>query len=118
MKIDIKVNLNKLQIVEKIDNDEFWKFAATQWHRLITPFTPMRTGILFESVIITPGVIEYTEPYAHHVYDRKTKNDKKINFRKDKHPLASAEWDKAAMPTQKDELILCCQKYADKIHFN
>ncbi len=101
--IDIPKNL------KKVDNDAFWKFAANEWWKLITPFVPMDTGTLFESVHITPGQIEYYQPYARRVYE-----GDHINFHKDHHPLASARWNIVAKPTEYPKLINTLQEYIDQ----
>lgn len=106
--VSVVSNINIPRTLAKIDNDKFWTYAANEWWRLITPFTPMDTGTLFQSVDISPKTIFYIAPYAASVY-----NGSHINFRKDKHSQASAKWDKAAIPTQQDKLITALQKYAD-----
>ncbi|MEA4831000.1 hypothetical protein SDC9_103596 [bioreactor metagenome] len=100
--IDIPVHL------KRIHNDAFWKFAANEWKRLYTPWVPYRTGTLSQQTTITPGEISHTVPYAY-----KTYNGIGMHFRKNKHPLASAEWDKAAEPSQKGKLIDAMQNYVD-----
>lgn len=108
MKVEVsEVNINIEGHLREVRSDPFWTFAAQQWHRLYQPYVPMRTGTLAQQVVITPGQIEHTVPYAHYIYDGK------FRFRKDLHPLASREWDKAAEPTQKPKLIREMQKYVD-----
>lgn len=100
--IDIPRNL------QKVDNDAFWIFAANEWWRLYFPWVPFDTGTLARQVHITPKQIEHTAPYAYTTY-----NGRHRRFRKDKHPLASAHWDKAAAPTQGHKLISAMQAYVD-----
>jgi hypothetical protein len=102
---EVKVDLpHRLQ---QVQDPRFWTFAAQQWHRLYQPYVPMRTGTLAQQVTITPGQIEHTAPYAHYIYDGH------FHFRRDLHPLASREWDRAAEPTQKPKLVREMQKYVD-----
>lgn len=90
----------------KINDDSFWTFAANEWHRLISPYTPFRTGTLDNNVSIKPREIHYNAPYAAIVYHRNA------NFRKDIHPLASNQWDAAAIAGKQDEsLISSMQNY-------
>jgi len=135
---DVEVNIDIPKHLAKIQDDKFWTFAATQWHRLYSPYVPMATGKLMSQVVITPGQIEHTVPYAHYQYTGEvygpnypiTQNGtvvgffspegqvkhptgRKLNFRKDLHPLASREWDQAARPTQEPKLILSMQAYVD-----
>lgn len=134
--MSVTSNIDIPKHLAKVNGDEFWKFGATEWWKLITPYTPMETGTLFESTTIRPKEIEYNAPYAHYLYhgelmvDPETgssyakKDAKKVyagtelQFDKSKHPLASKEWDKAAEPTQKPKLIDSMQKYVDSGRLN
>ena len=102
-----EVNIDIPKHLREIQDDKFWTFAAVEWHRLYSPYVPMATGMLMSQVVITPGQIEHTVPYAHHIYDGS------FRFRKDLHPLASREWDQAAIPTQGSKLIQAMQGYVD-----
>lgn len=94
--------------MRKVNDDTFWTFAANEWHRLISPFTPFRTGNLDQNVMITPKQIHYQAPYAWYVYARN------MNFRKDAHPLASREWDQAAVSAGKGaDLVAAMKEYID-----
>lgn len=106
-KIEVASSIDIPKNLEKINNSAFRKFAHTEWNRLIFPYVPFNTGTLAESVNISADCIEYRAPYALSVY----KNNR--NYRKDKHPLASAQWDKAAEPTEKPKLIAALQAYVD-----
>lgn len=105
-----KVDVNPGRISRKImGNTRFWTYAATQWHRLYTPYVPMDTGTMTNTVSITPGQIEHTAPYAHYQY-----NGTRFNFRRDRHPKACAEWDKRAEATQGPRLISTLQAFIDR----
>ena len=52
-----------------------------------------------ENVEITPEHLRYAAPYAARMY-----YGVGYRFKKDRHPLATAMWDKAAMQTQRDKL--------------
>lgn len=96
MEVKFKCDINPNRIAAKIaESKEFWTIAHLEWWRLITPYTPFQTGNLAEDVTITAEAIKYNSPYANRMY----KGDN-FNFRKDKHPLASARWDRAAKPSQ------------------
>lgn len=117
IRFEIKsVDIDANRISSKISEDrKFWTYAATQWHRLYTPYVPMDTGMLADTVVITPGQIEHTVPYARYQY-----NGKRHNFRKDLHPKASAKWDKKAQATQMPKLVSTLQAYINRggINFN
>lgn len=108
MKMKVTSHIDVGRNLKRVQNDGLWKFAANEWWKLMTPYVPMDTGTLSEQVEIRPGEVEYTAPYAHAVYESNA------NFRRDKHPLASDHWDKAAEPVQKPKLIAAMQGYIDK----
>lgn len=113
MKITISVadvNVDVHGITSKAENDRaFWTFAASEWHRLYEPYVPMDQGVLKDTVTIRPKEIEHTVPYARYQY-----NGSGFNFRRDKHPKASAFWDQAAAPTQLPKLASALQTYIDQ----
>lgn len=112
MKINISVgdvNIDVRGMSHKLMNDPaFWSFAATEWHRLYSPYVPMDEGPLTNTVSIRPKEIEHTVPYARYQY-----NGTNFNFRRDKHPKATAKWDLAAAPTQAPLLASSLQEYID-----
>lgn len=131
--IDVPLHLRRIR------SEKLWTFAANEWFRLITSFVPMDSGVLstttdmelpkgkagkkkrirgkeIQSIAENSGNIKgengegsivYAAPYAARMYYNN------YNFRKDKHPKASSEWDKAAAPTQKKKLIAAMQKYVE-----
>lgn len=137
-KIDVNIDGNRC--LAQVRAKGFWKYAANEWWKLITPYTPMKTGTMSEQVEIRgkegAGEIEYTAPYSHYLYEgklmvdsvtgssyaragtKKVYADKELNISKAKHPLASKEWDKAAEPTQKPKLVDAMQRYIDSGRLN
>lgn len=110
MKVTVTVNSN-IDIpkhMKAIRDPVFWDYAASEWHRLYSPYVPMKTGKLRDLVAIRPKEIEHTVPYAHYQYEGH------FNFREDKNPKASRHWDKAAKPTEEKKLIQSLQKYIDQ----
>lgn len=107
---DVSIDIHG--ITEKAENDPaFWKFAATEWHKLYDLYVPMQTGRLKSSVLIRPKEIEYVVPYARRIY-----YGDGFHFWKDNgapHPKASARWDQAAAPTQLPKLKVALQNYID-----
>lgn len=102
---NIRSDINIPRAIKRIDNDAFWKYAASEWHRLYYDFVPYRDGLLSTNVTILPKKIVHEEDYAPIVYKRNA------NFRKDQHPLATKEWDKVAAPIKKGELIRSLKDY-------
>lgn len=118
MKINVSavVKVNSATYASKIQNDSaFWRFAATEWHKLYSPYVPMYSGMLDNTISIEPGEIVHTVPYARRMY-----YGEKINFNKGFHPRASAKWDQKAEATQKPKLISALQAYVNsgRINFN
>lgn len=107
-KVTVTSHINVNELMSKLDDSQFWTFAASEWHRLYTPWVPFDQGYLTKLVEITPKTIEHTTPYARRIYEGEG-----MNFQKTQHPLASAYWDIAAMPTQETKLIDALQSYVD-----
>lgn len=134
--MSIKAYINKQKALSKVRSDELWKFGANEWWKDITPYTPMVTGTTAETVKIRPKEIEYYSPQAHYLYRgelmvdpvtgssyarqgaKKVYTGTPLVISKEKHSLASKEWDKAAEPTQKPKLIRAMQKYIDSGRLN
>lgn len=68
------------------------------------PYVPMRTGNLMNSGItgtqIGSGKVVYNAPYAKAMYYGKS-----LNFSKDKHPQACAQWFEKAKAAKKEDWI-------------
>ena len=107
-------NFNKSAIIDKVKyNEKMGTHAAETWRKLIEPYVPYNTGRLCNDVTIKPYIIQYNAPYAGKVY-----NDLKMNFRKDKHPLATARWSEVATPAVKDYFIMEMQNFVNGIDFD
>ncbi len=101
-----KKRLDARKIGERYVNDRVIQYAHLQLWRLCSKYVPMRTGYLMEYVEITPKYLRYIAPYAARMY-----YGINFHFRRDKHPLATAMWDKAAMQTQRDKLVRSVSAY-------
>lgn len=136
--MEITVDLSKLDFrghADKIMNDDaFWTFAASEWHKLYLPYVPVDSGNLgAEQVVIRPKEIEHTAPYAHYQYEgivygpnypimeggrvvgyyskpNKRPTGARLKYR---NPKASAKWDQAAAGTQLPNLVASLQTYID-----
>ena len=135
MELKIENHVNIPSIMLKVENPAFWKYAASEWWKLLTPYTPMDTGTMSESVKLTgeakTGLVEYRAPYAHYLYRgelmvdpatgssyakqgaKKVYAGQDLKISMEKHHRASKEWDKAAEPLQKPKLIRAMQGYID-----
>lgn len=65
----------------------------------IAPYVPMQTGALMDNTTVDETGITYNSPYAKRQYEGDD-----FNFSKEKHPLATAHWDKAAMASKGEEI--------------
>lgn len=139
MKISIETNIDVNGTVQKVEDPAFWYFAATEYHRLITPYVPRDTGALNETVRYNSdklsGEIEYYAPYAHYQYEGKAMGKsfyiEGVGFRSPKgqpkyytgkpltyHHGGGSKWDEAAEATQKPKLIDALQAYVDSGRLN
>ena len=106
----VRIELSEYDFLRVVNNDKFGLFAAQEWKRLISPFTPRRTGTLEDTAIVKPWEIEYIQPYASVVY-----NGVDFNFRRDANPYATYEWDNAAINAgQGEKLTRAAQKFIDR----
>lgn len=92
MKIKVeKVELkNEKETIRRIFGDGVKVYANDRLHAYCSPYVPMDTGMLDQTVDITKDYVHYKVPYAHRVYEGKG-----MNFSQDKHPLATSHWDDA-----------------------
>lgn len=105
-------------------------FANTNLARYCDKYTPASAArIMSQNINITEDFVQYPGPYAHFLYvgvvyepnipiveggevvgffsipnRPKRKTDRKLNFSRDMHPLAQAQWDRAAMVRHMDDL--------------
>ena len=136
--MQITIDMTMLDLkghADKVMQDKaFWTFAASEWHRLYSPYVPSGdSGNLRDQVVITPGEIEHTVPYAHYQYEGLvygpnypiSENGRIVGYFSPPHkkptgaklkysnPKASAHWDQAAAGTQLPNLITSLQDYID-----
>lgn len=105
--IEVTTDIDIPKVLRKIDNDEFWLYAASEWHRLYKHYVPYRGGELYNNVTIRPKEIIHNAPYAKEVY---TVNK---NYRVGQHLYPSCYWDVKAVPTQGQKLVAALQKFVD-----
>lgn len=97
--MEIKWNRTPKEIINRIFDDETMTYVHTRLHAYMSPYVPMETGMLDETVDITPKCVHYKVVYAHRQWDGKN-----FHFSKDQHPLATAHWEEASMAAKKDDL--------------
>lgn len=86
--------------VQRLKNDQgLGLFIATEAMRGMSPYVPFRNGYLDASAQAEPFAVTYDISYADRVYYGTS-----MEFSKERHPLATAEWDKAYAEAHGEEL--------------
>ena len=131
----IKVNINVDQLVGKFEalaDDECGIQIHSLFKKMCSPYVPMDTGVLADKyVLVDKDKVVYKQPYAHYQYigevygpnipifedgvlvgfwsppgkGTKHPTGRPIQYNKEKHPLASKEWDKAMMSAQGEQFV-------------
>ena len=113
-------------------------FMANEAKRLMNPYVPARNLVLAKDVRVynegENGVVHYLSPYAHYQYTGRlmvssrtgrpwakhgeskayATPEKKLKYRRSRHSLATAEWDKAMLVARKKDLVKATQEYIRK----
>lgn len=104
--------------------------------RLMTPYTPMCTGVLYKSATlgttIGSGEIIQVAPYARYQYygklmvsritgsawakqgESKVLTNKSLTYRTDRHPLAGAYWFERMKADKKDAIFRGARRYLNR----
>lgn len=107
--VKVKINIDLQKVGESKITDDVRLFAANNMFRLMSPYVPMDTGMLWQTVEVSTKGVHYKQPCARYQY-----NGTNFNFSRDKHPLASAKWDKAMLAAQGDKLTRDIQNYINR----
>lgn len=94
LRVDAKVKADLSGVsskVARLSKDQgLGSFLASEAARGMDKFVPMRTGSLANSAQAKPFKVTYSMPYAQRVY-----HGSGLRFTTDKHPNATAYWDRA-----------------------
>lgn len=104
MNISVEI-FNPKKTFKRIFSDDVRKYAHTRLHAYCSPYVPMDSGALDQTVDITPDYVHYKSPYAHFQWERNLK------YSIDKHPLATSHWERAAMTAKGDRLAEDIETY-------
>ena len=85
--MNVRIDLNELKILAKVQNDRFGLLVSSEWKRLIDPYTPRDTGTMQDGAVLSPWEIFYKQKYSARVY-----YGYDLNFQK-KNPYSTYEWD-------------------------
>ena len=108
-------------------------FMAQEARRLMDPYVPARNMVLSRNVRTyvedDHGVVHYMTPYARFQYEgfvmvsritgspwanrgeSKVVTGRRLNYSGTRHPLATAEWDKAMKTARMDDYLQAVQNY-------
>lgn len=134
MSFEIKWNRTPHQIAERIFDKATMTFVHKTLFDYCTPYVPMDSGILSQTVDITPEYVHYMQPYAHYqwageVYGpnipihkdgvldgfisppKKKPTGKKLQYSKEPHHLATSHWEKAMMVAKGDKFCETIENY-------
>lgn len=108
---NVKIKLNNVdKIIDRQGFGEKLNLEMAQAaYRIMIPWVPMDTGMLYQTVNITSddeaGYIEYKQPYAEKMFEGiNPDTGRPYHYSTDNHPLATSHWDEAAMIAKGDEL--------------
>ena len=107
--VKAKVDLKKAGMSKITDDVKL--YAVNDMFRLMSPYVPMESGTLFETVDRSTKGVLYKSIYARYQY-----NGVNFHFNHDpnKHPLATAKWDKAMLAAHGDKLTRDIQNYINR----
>lgn len=110
MGVSIKVDIpNPSGVSRRLFTPEVKKYANTRLHAYCDPYVPMDTGSLSQTVDITADYVHYKVPYAEKVHEGEN-----MNFSKDKHPLATAHWERAMAAAKGQQLADDIKAYIER----
>lgn len=96
----VKVSINiRPDVLSRRLTPELKRYAHSRLRDYCDKYVPYRDGFLSQNVKVSDECVHYTQEYAAYQY-----TGDGFNFRRDKHPLATSHWDKAAMTVHGDDL--------------
>lgn len=129
--------------LQRIMTPECKRIALTEWYKQMLPYIPMQSGILQGNVSIEENGIYFHSPYAHYqyvgilyvdpIYDigaffdpatgrfwsrrgvQKKPSGRPLNYNKEQHPLATANWGQVAMDLHGDSIRRVITNYLNGV---
>lgn len=99
MAVTVKVDIDATAIERSRITPELKTYANARFYAHMYDYVPMRDGFLSANVQISEECVHFLSPYAARMY-----TGERYNFRTDKHALATAYWDRAAISAKGDRL--------------
>lgn len=125
---------------ERSGGDKGRLFLANEAKRLMDPYVPANNLVLAQNVRTYvedgEGLVHYLSPYAHYQYEGilyvsaltgsawarhgehkvKAEPEKKLEYSKFRHPLATSHWDHAMLAARRRDLVRAYQNYLRENH--
>lgn len=109
----LKVNADMDGVAKKIrkigNDDQVGYFMASEFKRLMSPFTPRVHGTLEDTAQVEPFKITYVQPYSKYIY-----YGDGFNFSTDKHPNATSRWDVVTKNSKGKQLANAVTRFINK----
>lgn len=119
MAIVVKIDLSS--IAEKVDgcfDDGAKLFFYNEFLRAMQPYVPADTLTMYDTAQVTPEGIRFIQPYSSAPYYGITQSGRKMNFKTDKHALATDHWDRATWAAEKENLTASLHEYIQRRNKN
>lgn len=113
----IVVKFDTAAITEAVEgclDDSAKTFFYNEFYRHMEPYVPADTLTMYDTADISADGILFVQPYSSAPYFGKTKDGNQMNFKKDKHPLATDHWDTATWNAKKGEICGALQDYINR----
>lgn len=91
-------------------NNQVGLFLASEIERQMVPYVPMDTGMLYQTTQLEPFRVIYEQEYGKAMY-----YGEGLNFRREKHPLATAHWDRAMIVAKKNDIASAVSEYIKRL---
>lgn len=92
-------------------NGRVQRFFTNTCAKHMDKYVPFDKGNLADYRIKGSDKIVYHQLYAKYQYYGISKNGKQLNYRKDKHPLATSYWDKKMVSAEMQDIVNEVQRY-------
>lgn len=134
MVLTTKVEVNIPSIVKKVENilndEELLLSIHNLFAKMCDPYVPMDTGVLSQTIEVTPQYVSYNTPYAHYMYEgeiygpnypitekgqvvgffsepgkEKSPTGRMMEYNFSNHPKATRHWDEVMMSEKGQEFV-------------
>ena len=112
IKFDADAIMQKVEGI--IDDDKTKLFFYNEFYRYMEPYVPADTLAMYDTADISSDGILFVQPYSSGPYYGKTKDGNQMNFKTDKHPLATDHWDVATWNAKSNEICNALQDYINR----